>query len=96
MNYKFNCPHCGGTKLDEHCSSDFIISRINNIFTSEEIVELGYGTPELAGDVHIIAYVCANCGKPLIKENGEEVDCPEDLVEYLKTNCGSMEGPHER
>ena len=80
MKYKFRCPDCGRTELEQVLSDAVVITPIINEIEVEdgELGELEYGSEHIE-DGDFDRYQCSHCGAVIAKSN-------DQLVKWLKEN----------
>ena len=78
---KFTCPKCNKNELGsvEQAILTYPITKI----PENGFVEYDYDNPN-AGDSHILAYQCMNCGYELKDEQGNTINKCVEVVEWIK------------
>lgn len=83
---KFKCPQCGKIVLEEVMVEVTQSSSIGIIEEEDGIIALDYDNVSCDGG-EIDRYQCMDCGYILVDEEGNNINDPDALAEWLKTNC---------
>lgn len=88
-NYIFTCPECNHHELGS----------VEQVILTYPIVkipddgDLDYDTDNpTAGDGHVLAYQCMNCGFELKDEKGITIQNCSEVVKWVKNNTSKTDG----
>jgi rubredoxin len=83
---KFKCPKCKNTVLEEVMIEVVQTSSISEIQDDDGVVMIDYENSSTDGG-EIDCYQCMECGYILVDEEGNNINDPDALTEWLKDNC---------
>lgn len=83
---QFKCPQCGKIVLEEVMVEVTQSSSISAIEDDNGVVFLDYGNSSTDGG-EVERYQCMDCSYILVDEEGNNINDPDALAEWLKTNC---------
>ena len=81
----FTCPSCKGHRLE--CCEDGAYN--SEVLSIDEDGDFDYGEISASGCVD--RFQCLNCGHPLEREDGSNIDDNEEVIEWIKENCPQSE-----
>lgn len=88
MIIKFECPACGHNRLREFSKNVTVSFECNTIQDYDDSPEIDYAAESenklFSHDFTDTWYACDQCETPITNETGDPVNCPADLLDWLK------------